>query len=51
MASLGAKVLQTRSVELAMVYRVPLQVRSSFEAARRYRRRRSGQRSGDDRVR
>ena len=32
MASLGAKVLQTRSVELAMVYRVPLQVRSSFEA-------------------
>ena len=33
MASLGAKVLQTRSVELAMVYRVPLQVRSSFEAA------------------
>jgi aspartate kinase len=32
MASLGAKVLQTRSVELAMVYKVPLQVRSSFEA-------------------
>ncbi|WP_342643598.1 aspartate kinase [Rhodoligotrophos ferricapiens] len=31
MASLGAKVLQTRSVELAMVHRVPLQVRSSFE--------------------
>ena len=31
MASLGAKVLQTRSVELAMVYKVPLQVRSSFE--------------------
>jgi len=30
MASLGAKVLQTRSVELAMVYGVPLQVRSSF---------------------
>jgi aspartate kinase len=30
MASLGAKVLQTRSVELAMVYKVPLQVRSSF---------------------
>lgn len=30
-ASLGAKVLQTRSVELAMVYKVPLQVRSSFE--------------------
>ena len=29
MASLGAKVLQTRSVELAMVYKVPLQVRSS----------------------
>ena len=31
LASLGAKVLQTRSVELAMVYKVPLQVRSSFE--------------------
>lgn len=30
MASLGAKVLQTRSVELAMRYKVPLQVRSSF---------------------
>ncbi len=32
MASLGAKVLQTRSVELAMVHRVPVQVRSSFES-------------------
>lgn len=32
MASLGAKVLQTRSVELAMVYQVRLQVRSSFDA-------------------
>jgi len=31
MASLGAKVLQTRSVELAMNYRVRVQVRSSFE--------------------
>ncbi len=31
MASLGAKILQSRSVELALVYRVPLQVRSSFE--------------------
>ena len=30
MASLGAKVLQTRSVELAMNNRVPLQVLSSF---------------------
>lgn len=30
MASLGAKVLQTRSVELAMKYGVRLQVRSSF---------------------
>jgi len=30
MASLGAKVLQTRSVELAMKHRVTLQVRSSF---------------------
>ncbi|HEY7749339.1 MAG TPA: aspartate kinase [Aestuariivirgaceae bacterium] len=31
MASAGAKVLQSRSVELALVYGVPLQVRSSFE--------------------
>ena len=31
LASLGAKVLQTRSVELAMRFKVPLQVRSSFE--------------------
>ncbi len=31
MASLGAKVLQTRSVELAMNHQVRLQVRSSFE--------------------
>ncbi|MCK6453136.1 MAG: aspartate kinase [Alphaproteobacteria bacterium] len=31
MASLGAKVLQTRSVELAMKYRVRTQVLSSFE--------------------
>jgi aspartate kinase len=31
MASLGAKVLQTRSVELAMIHRVPVQVLSSFE--------------------
>ncbi len=30
MASLGAKVLQTRSVEIAMVHRVPLQVLSTF---------------------
>ena len=30
LASAGAKVLQTRSVELAMRYSVPLQVRSSF---------------------
>ena len=30
MASLGAKVLQTRSVELAMDHRVPVQVLSSF---------------------
>ena len=33
LASLGAKVLQTRSVELAMKYQVPLQVRSSFSDA------------------
>ncbi len=31
MASLGARVLQTRSVEMAMVHQVRLQVRSSFE--------------------
>ncbi|MBF0094861.1 MAG: aspartate kinase [Alphaproteobacteria bacterium] len=31
LASLGAKVLQTRSVEMAMKYRVRLQVLSSFE--------------------
>ena len=30
MASLGAKVLQTRSVEMAMKYRVPVQVLSTF---------------------
>ena len=33
MASLGAKVLQTRSVELAMAHNVRLQVRSSFDDA------------------
>jgi len=32
LASQGAKVLQTRSVELAMRYNVPLQVRSSFSS-------------------
>jgi aspartate kinase len=32
MASLGTKVLQTRSVELAMAHNVRLQVRSSFDA-------------------
>lgn len=31
LASLGAKVLQTRSVEFGMKYRVPIHVRSSFE--------------------
>jgi aspartate kinase len=31
MASLGAKVLQTRSVEIAMKFRVPVRVLSSFE--------------------
>ena len=31
LSSLGAKVLQTRSVELAMRYKVPLRVLSSFE--------------------
>ncbi len=33
MASLGAKVLQTRSVAFAMRYRVPVRVRSSFNDA------------------
>ena len=33
MASVGAKVLQTRSVEMAMKSRVPVQVLSSFEKA------------------
>ncbi len=33
MASLGAKVLQTRSVEMAMKEQVPLQVLSSFDGA------------------
>src|SRR5258706_10294775 len=32
LASLGAKVLQTRSVEMAMVHRVPLRVLSTFDA-------------------
>jgi len=31
MASLGAKVLQTRSVEIAMLHRVPVRVLSTFE--------------------
>lgn len=33
LASLGAKVLQTRSVELARRYRMPVQVLSTFESA------------------
>lgn len=37
MASLGAKVLQTRSVELAMAHAVPLRVLSSFEEPSRAR--------------
>jgi aspartate kinase len=32
MASLGAKVLQTRSVEIAMLHRVPVRVLSTFES-------------------
>jgi aspartate kinase len=32
MASLGAKVLQTRSVEIALLYRVPVRVLSTFDA-------------------
>jgi aspartate kinase len=35
MASLGSKVLQTRSVELAMVHRMPVRVLSSFVAPER----------------
>src|SRR3974377_552289 len=31
MASLGAKVLQTRSVEIALLYRVPVRVLSTFD--------------------
>src|SRR5262249_60024142 len=31
LASLGAKVLQTRSVEMAMVHRVPVRVLSTFD--------------------
>jgi hypothetical protein len=42
LASLGAKVLQTRSVELAMRYKVRLQVLSSFEDARHAGLRRGG---------
>ncbi len=34
MASLGAKVLQTRSVEIAMLHRVPVRVLSTFDARR-----------------
>lgn len=34
MASLGAKVLQTRSVEIAMLHRVPVRVLSSFDVAK-----------------
>ena len=34
MASMGAKVLHTRSVEMAMRYRIPIQVLSSFEQVR-----------------
>ena len=37
MASLGSKVLQTRSVELAMNHHVRVQVLSSFDAATRQR--------------
>ncbi len=33
MASLGAKVLQTRSVEIAMLHRVPVRVLSTFDPA------------------
>lgn len=46
MASLGAKVLQTRSVELAMVHRVRLQVRSSFDPPESCAPMRDGARDG-----
>lgn len=42
MASLGAKVLQTRSVELAMVHGVRIQVRSSFDPPQSCRAARDG---------
>ena len=57
MASLGAKVLQTRSVELAMAQRVPVRVLSSFvepgEAAGpgHHRLRRGGDHGKADRER
>ncbi len=43
MASLGAKVLQTRSVELAMVHGVRVQVRSSFDPPESCRPARDGE--------
>ena len=56
MASLGAKVLQVRSVELAMVHKVKLYVRSSFDdpadpQARHADLRRGGYRGAADRHR
>ena len=45
MASLGAKVLQTRSVEMAMKHRVRVQVLSSFDDIARH----AGGRRGRDR--
>ena len=55
LASLGAKVLQTRSVELAMRYKVRLRVLSSFRRHRRNLRnpglRRGGNRGKESRIR
>ena len=49
LASVGAKVLQTRSVELAMNERVRVRVLSSFQDCRRRRRRDAGGGRGRDR--
>ncbi len=46
LASLGAKVLQIRSVEFAKRYQVPVHVRSSFERVRGHDGRRGGQGHG-----
>ena len=47
LASLGAKVMQVRSVELGMVHNVAIFVRSSFEQARRHRSAQAAARHAD----